>query len=246
MNTPAEQHEPIWDTRIADEFWSVMDEPYERFVEAWGGSDSALDKWLLTQLPGGGRALDLNCGSGRHSIVLADRYRSVLAVDISRRIIGRARENRARPHISYEVRSNLDVTAERDGLFDAVLSVYGFHRAAPFETARRHIRSLVAPDGVAVIHTAVDTGEWRSPGWHVDRAFNAARYTYETTRDPHGAADLMRFWLDPQWLQMVAAAPPPARAEFHRACTEIFPGCDITDDLHPDSCSVTWRAASAT
>ncbi|NSL43107.1 bifunctional 2-polyprenyl-6-hydroxyphenol methylase/3-demethylubiquinol 3-O-methyltransferase UbiG [Streptomyces sp. 8P21H-1] len=245
MNTPAEQHTSIWDTQTADEFWAAMDEPYERFVEAWGGSESALDKWLPAQLPGGERALDLNCGSGRHSVLLSEHYRSVLAVDISGRIIDRARKDRARPHISYEARGNLDVTPERDGLFDAVLSVYGFHMAAPFETALRHIRSLVAPGGVAVVYTAVDTGEWGSPDWHVDRAFGSARYLYGTTGDPHATADLLRFWLDPRWLETVAAAPPPTRDDFHRACAEIFPGCDLTDGPYPDNCAMSWRAPAA-
>jgi SAM-dependent methyltransferase len=40
--------------------------------------------WLLAQLPGRGRrALDAGCGSGRHTLALADRFEEVVGIDIS-------------------------------------------------------------------------------------------------------------------------------------------------------------------
>src|SRR5918996_4633868 len=60
--------------------------------------------WLLTQLPSRGRrALDAGCGSGRHTLALADRFDHVVGVDISQPLIDLARHQRPHPRIRYQV-----------------------------------------------------------------------------------------------------------------------------------------------
>jgi ubiquinone/menaquinone biosynthesis C-methylase UbiE len=54
--------------------------------------------WLLAQLPGRGRrALDAGCGSGRHTLALADRFDEVVGIDVSQPLIGVARHQRPHP-----------------------------------------------------------------------------------------------------------------------------------------------------
>ena len=65
--------------------FDVLARHYQRYAEI---TDVLYRPWLRAALPSrGGRALDLGCGSGRYSGLLADRYDSVLAVDAAAREI---------------------------------------------------------------------------------------------------------------------------------------------------------------
>jgi SAM-dependent methyltransferase len=82
--------------------------------------------WLLTQLPGRGRrALDAGCGSGRHTLALADRFDQVVGVDRSQPLIDLARRTRPHPRIRYRAG---DLLAIRDPEgFDLVFSSTTLH-----------------------------------------------------------------------------------------------------------------------
>jgi SAM-dependent methyltransferase len=56
-----------------------------------------------------GRALDLGCGAGRHTVLLAQRFAHVDAVDLSGPMIEVAQAGRPRPNISYRQADLLDV-----------------------------------------------------------------------------------------------------------------------------------------
>jgi 2-polyprenyl-3-methyl-5-hydroxy-6-metoxy-1,4-benzoquinol methylase len=110
-------------------FFDPLARAYERFADA---QDEFYRPWLSAAIPNRGgdpasRAVDLGCGSGRFATLLADRHAEVLAVDIAERELAIARAKRARPNISYEHRSLLDVTPGVDGRFDVVLSVNAIH-----------------------------------------------------------------------------------------------------------------------
>jgi trans-aconitate methyltransferase len=153
-------------------------EVYDRFAELTG---EPLLRWLRHVLPQqGAQALDLGCGSGRHTMLLADRFEEVMAVDISRPMLEVARAKRYRPNVVYVESDLREVTPERDGPFDLVLSAYTLHHVTDLETVLYQIRSLVAPGGVAVL---IDIVDWRgkTPRWH--------RYLDAVRRLP---ADLMR------------------------------------------------------
>src|SRR5712691_7874099 len=135
----------------APALFDPLAELYERYAEI---NDGVYRPWLTAALPAGGphqRAADLGCGSGRFTGLLADRYEQVLAVDIAEREIGIARAKRAGPRISYQARSMLDVTPERDGQFDLVLSVNAIYHVRDHGRALPLIRSLVRPGGWAVL-----------------------------------------------------------------------------------------------
>jgi len=60
--------------------------------------DSPGASLLAANLPRHGQtALDLGCGAGRHTVLLAERYRQVLAVDIADRMLHIARGMRPAP-----------------------------------------------------------------------------------------------------------------------------------------------------
>lgn len=120
--------------------------------------------WLERMLPArGGRALDLGCGTGRHAVLLADRFKHVDAIDVSASMIELAQERRPRPNISYE---RLDLH-EVDGTarYDLITSVLTLHHVPSLHRALSHIKTLLAPGGrlvlVDVYHGAPAQRSWR-------------------------------------------------------------------------------------
>ena len=93
------------------------------------GQNDSIRSWLVSVLPpAGGRALDLGCGAGRDSVLLAERFAHVDAVDLSLPMIEIARAKRSRPNIAYRQADLLEVTGS--GEYDLVLSVMTLHRPA--------------------------------------------------------------------------------------------------------------------
>jgi len=106
--------------------------------------------WLEGLLPAAGRrALDLGCGTGRHAVLLAERFEQVDAIDLSGPMIELARARRPRPNITYWQADLHDV--DRAGRYDFVLSALTLHHVPDLHAALRHIRTLLAPGGRAVV-----------------------------------------------------------------------------------------------
>jgi SAM-dependent methyltransferase len=213
---------------------------FDRFTRIWDGISGDFDRWVLSGLPPAvDAAVDLGCGAGRHSVLLAERARRVLAVDVSERMLEVARTERARSNVDYQRRGVLDVTPA-DGPFDVVLSVHTlFHVGDPTEVLP-HVRSLVRPGGTVVVADIVDPGGWRTPEFHQERAWNDSRLVHQLTGDQDAAADVLRLLLHPRWLQLAETDVPLTRDEFHKIYADAFPGAVFTDDLSPVMCGMTW------
>jgi SAM-dependent methyltransferase len=120
---------------------------YDRYVSL---EPAGLPRWLLDHLPTRrGRALDAGCGSGRHTLALADRFDEVVGVDLSRPLIDIARRRRGHPRVRY-LAGDLLGLIDPDG-FDLVLSVSALHHLDDLDAALRHLRGLVAPGGAVVL-----------------------------------------------------------------------------------------------
>jgi SAM-dependent methyltransferase len=221
-------------------------ERYARFNELRDVLIPGVNGWLRAHLPGGRRAVDLGCGEGRHTRWLAERYEQVLAVDVSVGMLRLARARNGAPNVRYERRSVLDVTAERDGAFDAVLSVNTLHHVGLPAAVLPHVRGLLAPGGRLVVVDIVDTGGWGDRDRHIVDAFAAARGLYRLAGgDPDAAADVLRLLLHPRWLDMMVADRPPTREELHRHAAAALPGVVFEDGLHPVMCGLAWRKEGA-
>jgi SAM-dependent methyltransferase len=218
---------------------------FERFAQI---TDDFYRPWLTSVIPDrrsqGSRAADLGCGSGRFAELLADRYDHVLAVDVAERGLEIARVKRRRGNISYECRSLLDVTAERDGRFDLVLCVNTVHNVSDPEPVLSHIRGLVAPGGRAVIVDIVRPYAWSHTRWwqYVDAVGVAAR-TLVRRRSLGDALAVLRLRWHPAWIKKVARQQNVTlrRAEFRQCYGSAFPGATFAD-LQPVVCAMTWQA----
>lgn len=213
---------------------------YERYAEV---NDGLYRPFLESALPAAGdRAIDLGCGSGRFTGLLADRYTQVLAVDIADREIDIAMRKRARPNITYRVTDVLDVTSGRDGRFDVVLSVnalFNLFRHHDPDDVLRHVRSLVAPGGTAVI---VDVVSARSDSALRHRWWGIADAARTLGRHRSAAAvwTVLRLRQHPVWLRHALTNRSLTRAAFHEQCSAVFPGARFTDRLDPFICAARW------
>jgi SAM-dependent methyltransferase len=203
-------------------------EVFDRFAELVGGP---LEQYLETAFPEHGeRALDLGCGSGRHSIMLADRYREVLSVDISEPMLRIARVRRARPNITYEQRDLRDVRAYADGQFNLVFSVNTLHHVPDLEAALRQIRDLVAPGGRVVLVDNVASRPAISRRWFVGEAVRVLALDLVKRRRPvREAFELFRLNTHPRWLDHITTDRFLSRPEFARRYGSVFPGAQYTD-----------------
>jgi SAM-dependent methyltransferase len=221
---------------------------YDRYNAVRDRLAPATATWLADHLSDGARAVDLGCGPGRFTPLIADRYDTVLAVDLSEQMIQFARDQRPHPNVTYQQRSLLEVTPEQDGTFDAVVTVNTVHHAGTLDRVLPHLRRLVAPGGWLLLVDIVNPGRWGDRPWHIEQAFAAARHFYHAGgQDAHAAADVLRLLAHPRWLDMTVTDIPPARSDYRRHVERVFPGATFTDDLHPlgIQTAFTWQAPAA-
>jgi 2-polyprenyl-3-methyl-5-hydroxy-6-metoxy-1,4-benzoquinol methylase len=221
-------------------------ELYERYAEI---TDGIYRPWLTQAVAAAGpagpgsRAVDLGCGSGRFEDLLAARFGSVLAVDVSARELEIARRRRGRDNVGYQRRSMLDVTPETDGRFDLVFSVDSIFHLRDHETVLPHIRELVAPGGWAVLVDIVSPpgGPARTPLMHRWYGVADAGRTLLRRRSVRDAWLVLRLRQHRTWMHHAATNRPLTRAEFHELYGAVFPGAELTDSIDPFACGLRWR-----
>ena len=104
----------------------------------------------------GMRVLDIGCGWGGMALTLArDHGARVLGVTLSEEQLGVARARAKAEGLDDRVEFRLTDYRAIDDTFDRIVSVGMFeHVGAPqFETYFRKVHDMLAPDGVALIHT---------------------------------------------------------------------------------------------
>ena len=128
--------------------------------------------WLAGRLPAGGRVLDLACGPGLYTHLLAGRGFKTLGVDFSPAAIAHARRKAAEDGLAAEY-AEADIRHYRaEGLFDCVLFVFGeFNEFSPDEARLilKNARAALAPRGFLLLeeHTleAVRESGQSPPSW---------------------------------------------------------------------------------
>ena len=199
-----------------------------------------LHAYLKFRLPGaGGRAVDLGCGSGVHTALLAEHYREVLAVDLAEPMLALARSRRPRSNVRYEHRDLAGVTPHQDGQFDLVLSAFTLHHVPDLELALLEMRRLVRPGGQLIAVDVVDDRRRVPRAWLRREAVRALWDDLRYRRRPMGEAwELLRLQLSAAWLdhQTTDRLLPPV--EWEQVARKVLPGCRVTP-LHR-ALAVNW------
>jgi trans-aconitate methyltransferase len=216
---------------------------FDRYVSMSPDRESGWQAWLTAHLspPGtGGTAIDLGCGTGRNTVLLADRYDHVTGVDASHEMLAMAAGARDRPNIDWRQADLRPISTRRFGTHQLVLSVTTIHHLGPAELVLPEVRSLVAPGGLAILVDMIDPGGWTTRDFHIDRAFTEARTAWNQDQQRQDVTDVLALLLHPVWLDMVARDTPLTRDDFTRLYTEVFPGAVITQP-HSLMAAAVWR-----
>ena len=106
--------------------------------------------YLLSQLPERcGRVLDIGCGTGEFSRLLAARAESVVAIDLSPQMVRLARErSKLYPNIEF-VNGDVLTFQFPENHFDCVATLTTLHHL-PTETVLRMVRRSLKPGGLFV------------------------------------------------------------------------------------------------
>ena len=117
--------------------------------ESWN-HNAHYHAYLMGQVPGRCReVLEIGCGTGKFSRLLARRAERVLAVDLSPQMIRLARERSKRhPNIEF-VRGDVMTYPLPDDHFDCIATLTTIHHL-PAEAVLRKIRKALKPGGVFV------------------------------------------------------------------------------------------------
>ena len=150
-----ERFDKAYETRTAP--W-VIGEPQPAVVDL-------ADRGLL-----GGRILDIGCGLGEHTILLAGRGHPVLGVDYAPHAIAQARENAAARGVAARFREAdaMDMDAILDGAapFDTILDSAVFHIFDDPAERARYVAGLhrgCRPDGYLHLLALSDAGRGFGP-----------------------------------------------------------------------------------
>jgi ubiquinone/menaquinone biosynthesis C-methylase UbiE len=136
--------------RIRDEFDRIA-----LLSEAHPDVGSFYHRYLLGFLPSHcERVLEIGCGTGEFTRRLAQRARSVVAVDLSSQMIRLAREQSAEhSNIEYLTRDVMQLELPGAG-FDCVVSIATLHHL-PLKQALMKMKDALKPGGLLVVHDLV-------------------------------------------------------------------------------------------
>jgi len=188
---------------------------------------------LLGHLPERcGEVLEIGCGTGEATRFAAARASSVLALDLSPRMVEVARErSRGIANIEYRV---ADVTAWEypEARFDAVISIATLHHL-PLEVTIASFKRTLRPGGVLLLLDLLDRGH---PAYLPLNALAALPAAWNRLRSLGSQAAALRRAYQEHGAHDVYLRPREARALYAR----LLPGARFTHHLRWRY-SLVWR-----
>jgi len=197
--------------------------------------------WLESVLPEhAGRALDVGCGAGRYTALLAQRCQQVLGIDVAEGMLTLARQRRARPNIAYAKRDLRHLDPDRDGRFEVVLAVAVVHHLPDPEAAIRHLASLVAPGGrLLIVDMVRPYQQWTRPRLYY-QALVEAIHELARRRSIADAVTVLRLRLHPEWIAHITSSKSVPLDQVRVRYAATLPAATLTD-LYA-SVGVCWQA----
>jgi ubiquinone/menaquinone biosynthesis C-methylase UbiE len=124
-------------------------------TETHGGAGDTYHRHIERHLPPRCEsALEVGCGTGSFTRLLAGRARNVVAIDVSPQMIRLARQHSASyPHVDYVLGDVLRLALPAES-FDCIVSLATLHHL-PMEEALLKMKGALKTNGVLVIHDLV-------------------------------------------------------------------------------------------
>ncbi len=157
--------------RVQEGIASVFDRAagYYRDMRWEKNRVTRLEKWLTRQVlveelgdGPAGSALEIGCGPGTWTPLLAEKAGEVTALDLSEKMLERAREAVREPNVTFVQGDAASFVTDR--AFDRVMSVRVLEYVPEWRSIVRRLEDLVAPGGRAVIVTKTPISLWRGTG----------------------------------------------------------------------------------
>lgn len=136
-----------------DRHWSRIASDFEERTTYVAGRKNVDEiRRALSALALSGRVLELGCGNGTYTRVLAETAESVVATDLSEDMVAAARERlQELPNVRVEPQDAFALTYP-DAAFDAVIMVNLLHVIPDRDKAVAESRRVVKPDGrIAIV-----------------------------------------------------------------------------------------------
>lgn len=228
----------FWNARAREDAFYFVDtrQPYgdpqpDRFWDVEALVDYALGALGVTLDPGG-VALEIGCGLGRITRVLAARSREVLAIDISDEMLTRAREHNPQLHnVRWILGDGVSLAGVGDASVDACVSIVVLqHIPDPAVTLSyvREVGRVLRPGGWAALQVSDD------PTIHRPRQGIGRRLLALAGRAPRGQHHPA--WLGaPVDLTALAAAAGDGGTEVERVWGEGTQYCQVLLRRRPEA-----------
>lgn len=124
-------------------------------TEQHGGPPDIYQRYLLHHIPSRcGRTLEIGCGTGTFTRLLASRSQSVVAVDLSPQMI-RLAEQQSVDHsnIEYVLGDVVGLSLPTEG-YDCIVSLATLHHL-PLHQMLAKMKAALRPDGTLIIHDLI-------------------------------------------------------------------------------------------
>jgi ubiquinone/menaquinone biosynthesis C-methylase UbiE len=200
----------------------------------WNHNDHYHD-FLLRQLsPHCMYALDIGCGTGAFSRLLASRSDRVLALDLSPQMIRIARERSEQyPNIDFQVADAMtwEFPAEQ---FDCVASIATLHHL-PFEETLSKMKGALKNNGTLII---LDLFEAEGPSDALTSTLAVPAHIILRLiktghlREPHEVREA--------WAEHGCSDSYPTLSQIRRVCASVLPGARVRKHLLWRY-SITWK-----
>ncbi len=99
------------------------------------------------------RVLDLACGEGYGSYLLARTAAKVVGIDIDRQAIKHARNKYLKSNLDFKVGSITDIPIEGNDVFDAIVCFEALEHVEEHENLLKEVKRLLTPAGLFIVST---------------------------------------------------------------------------------------------
>ena len=106
-----------------------------------------------TQFVQNKRVLDLACGEGYGSYLLAKTAKSVVGIDIDNNTIKHARNKYIKQNLEFKVGSITEVPIDGESLFDVAVCFEALEHIEDHQKLLSEVKRLLTPDGVFIVST---------------------------------------------------------------------------------------------
>jgi SAM-dependent methyltransferase len=140
--------------------------------------------------PHGGTCIEVGCGPGRMTAVLAERFDRVVAVDVSAGMLDRARDAVTAPNVDFRLVTGDRLDTVEDSSADAVVCYLVLQHLPERHNVLGYLGELarvLSPAGSAFVQLPVLDGGWKARAWRLARGV-AVPVTSVFQRDVSGQA----------------------------------------------------------